>query len=122
MMNKHFLPPDDLPPVNATLLDELLQRQLAEAIGKRFYQACGPISRVLLSNCHWYFKTNASPLTLIVFCYDIESYWHIVNATPQLLNRLKLFSNSAKIRLCPPTDKGAPWEIGLEETSDDGEL
>jgi len=121
MMNKSFLPADDLPPVKTTLLDELLLRQLAEAIGRRFYQSCGSTTRTLLSSCHWYFKTNTYPMTLAIFCYDIESYWHIMNSIPYILNRLKQFSNSAKIRLCPPVEKGVPWEVGVDEISNDGD-
>ncbi|NMG06816.1 hypothetical protein [Brasilonema sp. UFV-L1] len=118
-MNKSSLPPDDLPPVRATLLDEIFYRQLEEATCQRFYQVCGPITRVLLSNCHWYFKTNAGLLTLVIICYDIESYWHLANAIPHLVKRLKQFSNNAKIHICPPPDKGKPWEMEVDEISDD---
>lgn len=116
-MNKPYIHPDDLPPVQATQLDELLLRQLEETIGKRFYQACGPITRVLLSSCHWYFTTNASALTLMIICYDMESYWHIDSAIPQIIPRLRQFSDNAKIRLSHPSDTDISWEIPLN--SDD---
>ena len=118
-MNKHSLPPDDLPPVQATQLDGLLLRQLEEATGRYFYQSCGPITRALLSSCHWYFTTKASSLTLLIICYDIESYWQLTNAIPHIIGRLKQFSDNAKIRLCPPTEKGIPWELKLDEISGD---
>jgi hypothetical protein len=118
-MNQPFLPPDDLPPARTTLVDEILHKQLETVAGIRFYQTCGPIMRVLLSNCHWYFQTSSGILTLVIVCYDIESYWHITNAVSHILKRLKLFSNSAKIRLCPPTELGTPWEIEVNEVSDD---
>jgi hypothetical protein len=124
VMSKHFLPPlspDDLPP-RVTHLDELLIRQLEEAIGKRFFKACGLITRTLLSSCHWYFQINAGTLILVIITYDVESYWHITNAIPQMVDRLKLFSNSAKIRFCPPSDGGVPWEIALDEISDEGNV
>ncbi|SRR5579883_327917 len=121
-MYRHPLPPDDLPPVKATQLDSLLLRQLEEATGKRFYQSCGPITRTLLSSCHWYFTTKTSSLTLIIICYDIESYWQITNAIPHIVGKLKLFSDNAKIRLCPPTQKGIPWELKFNEILDDGAL
>ncbi|MEH2455921.1 hypothetical protein [Nostoc sp.] len=118
-MNKSPLPADDLPPTKATILNELFYRQLEEATCRQFYQACGSIMRVLLSNCHWYFKINTSPLVLVIICYDIESYLNIVDVIPQFINKLKQFSNKAKIHLFPPDQKGEPWEIKIEETSDD---
>ncbi|WP_335092655.1 hypothetical protein [Nostoc sp.] len=56
---------------------------------------------------------------LVIICYDIESYLNIVNAIPQFIKKLKQFSNKAKIDLFPPDQKGEPWEIEIEETSDD---
>ncbi len=118
-MNKFSLPADDLPPTGATLLNELLYRQLEEATCRQFYRVCSPILRVLLSNCHWYFQINASPLMLVIICYDLESYLHIVDSIPHLTKKLKQFSNHSKIHLFPPINKGEPWEIEVEETSDD---
>lgn len=118
-MNKSPLPADDLPPTGATILNELFYRQLEEATCRRFYQSCGPLMRVLLSNCHWYFKINTSPLMLIIICYDIESYLHIVDAIPHFIKQLKQFSNKSKIHLFPPDNKGEPWEIEIEETLGD---
>jgi hypothetical protein len=120
-MNHSFLPPDDLPPAKATLLDEILYRQLEETTCKKFYQTCGPITRTLLSNCHWYFQTNASTLTLVIYCYDLKSYWHITNVMSSLTKKLKLFSNNAKIRLCPPANIGIPWEVEVNQISDNEE-
>lgn len=117
-MNKSSLHPDDVPPTKATLLDELFYTQLAEVTGKHFYQACSPITRVLLSHCHWYFQTKTSPLVLMIICYDIESYSHIADAIPQIVNRLKRFSNSSTIRIYPPTDNHIYWEIGVDELND----
>ena len=114
-MYKYSLTPDDLPPVKVTLLDQVLLRQLAEAIGKHFYKSCRSTTRILLSSCHWYFKTNTYPMTLFIFCYDMENYWHVMNAIPYILTMLKQFSNSAKISLSPPVDSGVPWEVGMDE-------
>lgn len=114
-MSKPTLPPEDLPPVQATQLDELLLRQLEEAIAKRFYQACGPITRVVLSHCHWYFNTNSSALTLTMICYDMESYWHIDNAIPQIIKKLMLFSNNARIHISHPFNTGILWQIPVDE-------
>jgi hypothetical protein len=124
-MSRRFLPPlspDDLPPTRVTQLDELLLRQLEEAICKSFFKACSPMTRALLSNCHWYFQINGGVLILIIVSYDMESYWHIANAIPQIVNKLKLFSDTAKIRFCPPSKEGIPWEIAVDEISDEKDL
>ena len=113
-MNQSSLPADDLPPTEVTLLNELLYRQLEEAICRRFYQVCGPIMRVLLTNCHWYFQINTSSLILAIVCYDIKSYLSIVDTLPYLVKKLKLFSNNAKIHLFPPNHKGEAWEMAVE--------
>ena len=119
-MNKSSLTADDLPP-KVTLRDELLLRRLEEAIGKHFYQACDRITRALLSNCHWYFKTNTTSLTLLIFCYDRESYLNILNALSQIIKRIQRFSYNAKIHICPPPDNGIPWEMQVDEIADDGD-
>ncbi|NMG22178.1 hypothetical protein [Brasilonema bromeliae] len=124
-MSRRFLPPlspDDLPPTRVTQLDELLLRQLEEAICKRFFKACSSMTRALLSNCHWYFQINGGSLILVIVSYDMESYWHIANAIPQIVNKLKLFSNTAKIRFCPPSKEGIPWEIAVDEISDEKDV
>lgn len=118
-MNISNFHPDDLPSTKARLLTELMYRQLEEATCRRFYQACTPIMRVLLSSCHWYFQINTSPLMLIMICYNVESYCHITNAIPQFIQKLKLFSNNSKIHLFSP-DKGMPWEMEIQEILDDG--
>ncbi|KAB8333041.1 hypothetical protein SD80_014320 [Scytonema tolypothrichoides VB-61278] len=124
-MSRRFLPPlspDDLPPTRVTQLDELLLRQLEEAICKRFFKACSSMTRALLSNCHWYFHINGGSLILVIVSYDMESYWHIANAIPQIVNKLKLFSNTAKIRFCPPSQESIPWEIAVDEISDEKDV
>ncbi|MBD2691886.1 hypothetical protein [Anabaena catenula] len=118
-MNKHSLSPDDLPPSQVTYLDEMLIRNLEEVIGKHFYVNCGRIIQVLLSKCQWCIKTNSRGLILIIVCPDREMYWHIVNAIPDVAKKLKQFSQMAIIRIFPPVDKGASWEIGVSEISAD---
>lgn len=118
-MYKYSLPPDDMPPVQSTGLDALLIRQLEEATGRRFYQSCGAITRALLSSCHWYFTTKPTSLTLIIVCYDIESYLQLMNAIPHIVGKLKQFSDNAKIRLFPPRSQNTSWDLGLNEISDD---
>lgn len=117
-MNKPSLPPDDLPSAQMTQMDSLLRQKLEESTGKRFYEACDRITQALLSNCEWYVTTNANGLTLVVVCPTIETYWHIVSNIKQLGNRLERFASIAKVRICPPVDKGKPFEIGVDEISD----
>jgi hypothetical protein len=116
-MNKYSLSPDDLPPSRISQIDTMLIRNLEKAIGEHFYANCGRIIQTLLSKCHWYVITNSSYFSLTIVCPDIEMYWHIFYAIPDIAKKLKLFSDRAIIRLCPPIDKGTPWEIGVSEIS-----
>ncbi|MEO3706334.1 hypothetical protein [Trichormus azollae] len=118
-MNKHSLPPDDLPPSQVTYLDEMLLKNLDEVIGKHFYGNCNRIIQVLLSHCRWCIKTNSRAVILIILCPDREMCWHIFNAVPDLSKKLKLFSQRAIIGLCPPISKGIPWEFRVSEVSAD---
>jgi hypothetical protein len=100
-MSQYFLPPlspDDLPS-QSYLLNVLLIKQLEEILCQKFYETCNPEIRFLLSSCHWYFKIDAGTLTMLVTCYDLESYWHIKNIVPDIRKKLKLFSNSTKVSL-----------------------
>ncbi|MBK1986800.1 hypothetical protein A0J48_004455 [Sphaerospermopsis aphanizomenoides BCCUSP55] len=112
-----LLPPDDLPPVEVTKQDGMLQMELEQSIGRCFYYGCDGITQVLLSNCQWYMTKNATTLMLIIDCPDIVSYWHIVSNIPQLGNRLERWTKDAKIRVYPPFGKGRPFEIGVNEIS-----
>jgi hypothetical protein len=116
-MNKSSLSPDDMPPAQITQLDKMIQVELERSIGRYVYEDCDQITRALLSNCQWYLATEASILRLVIDCPDIVSYWHIVSNIPQLSNQLERFSKNAKIRVYPPTGKGMPFEISVNEIS-----
>jgi hypothetical protein len=116
-MNTPSLPPDDLPPLQMTQMDEMLLKNLEEVIGKQFYTFSGQIIRALLSNCQWQIKTNINALTVVISCPDMEIYWQIINAVPDIAKKLKRFSQTAIIRICPPIDQGTPWEIAISEIS-----
>ncbi len=116
-MNKPSLPPDDLPPAQTTQLDGILRRQLEVSTGKCFDEACDRITQALLSSCEWYVTTNASELTLVIACPNVETYWHIVSDIAQIGHKLEQFASSAKIRVYPPMGKGKPFEIGVDEIS-----
>jgi hypothetical protein len=54
-----YLSPDDLPSYKTTQISEILISQLQEATKKKFFLACDRTIKVVLSNCHWYFKVNS---------------------------------------------------------------
>jgi hypothetical protein len=117
MMNKSSLSPDDMPPVQVTQLDRMMQVELERSIGRCVYEGCDQITRALLSNCQWYITTESSVLRLVIDCPDIVSYWHIVSNIPQIGSKLERFCKDAKIRVYPPTGKGMPFEISVNEIS-----
>jgi hypothetical protein len=116
-MNKSFLNPDDLPPDKVTSADRMIQVELERSIGRCMYEACDQITQALLSNCQWYLTTDNSTLKLTIDCPDVVSYWHIVSNIPQIGKQIERFSSRAKIRVYPPSGKGMPFEISVNEIS-----
>lgn len=116
-MNQPPLPPDDLPAAKATQLDRMLRRRLEESASQLFNQSCDPITQNWLSNCEWYFTTNAAALTLVINCPNLATNWYILNNIVTISSRLEQFSESAKIRVCPPIEQGTPLEIRVDEAS-----
>lgn len=116
-MNKPSLPPDDLPPVEVSLFDELLHRHLEQVSSNRFYQLCDSTQQALLSLCRWSIEMNGGILTLMLLCGDRESYPQIVEVIPQLLQHLKLLANNSKICIQRPTTRGILWRFEVEELS-----
>ncbi|MDM9385164.1 hypothetical protein QUB80_31415 [Chlorogloeopsis sp. ULAP01] len=116
-MNKPFLHPDDRPPTEVTQQDRMLHLELEQSIGSCFYQACDRITQVLLSQCQWYLITDANSMKLVIDCPDIVTYWHIVNNITQIGTKLEKYSSDAKIRVYPPSGKGMPFEISVNEIS-----
>ncbi|HLP87740.1 MAG TPA: hypothetical protein VK184_03910 [Nostocaceae cyanobacterium] len=117
MSKLSLLPPDDLPPVEVTKQDAMLHSELEQSIGTCFYRICDRITQVLLSNCQWYITTEGTTLSLIIDCFDLVSYWHIVSNIPQLGKRLERFTSQAKIRVYPPFGRGIPFEISVNQIS-----
>lgn len=116
-MNKPSLPPEDLPPSEATPLDRILRRQLEETTSQHFYEACDRTTQALLSCCEWYVTTQASALTLVINCPDMNMNWRVLSNIVQLGSALEQIAKSAKIRVCPPVDMGTPFEIRVDEIS-----
>ncbi|AKG23447.1 hypothetical protein [Calothrix sp. 336/3] len=114
-MYKPYLPSDGLPAYQISPRDELLLSQLEEAIVQRFFRACDPVTRTLLSSCHWYFTVRANVLTLVINCHSKDSYWFIQNALFTIATKLKLFANKAIIKINPPIDQGKSWHIRIDD-------
>jgi hypothetical protein len=117
MMKKPLLPPDDLPPTEATQIDKILRWQLEHSTGRCFFEACDQITRALISSCQWYITSDAGTIMLVIDCPDIVTYWHVISSIPQIGNRLERFASYAKIRVYPPFGKGTPFEISVNEIS-----
>ncbi|MFM7405658.1 MAG: hypothetical protein ACKO3K_03030 [Cuspidothrix sp.] len=114
-MTKPYLSPDDLPSYKTTQISEILISQLEEVTKNRFFLACNSVVRILLSDCHWYFKVNSGILMLIMVCHDIESYQNIMTTVPYLSETLKRFANQAKISISSPVNNGIPWVINISD-------
>ncbi|WP_138500886.1 hypothetical protein [Nostoc sp. PA-18-2419] len=121
-MTKSCLPPDDLPSVQTIRVSEILFRQLEEATKKSFFLSCDNMTRVLLCHCHWYFQINSGILTLIMICPDMESYRNIMKTVPHFTEKLKQFTNRAKISVSSPIDKGIPWVLSIDNILPEGDL
>jgi len=109
--------PDDLPSTYQDPADGILRRQLEESIGRRFYEACDGVTQGLLTSCEWYFLIEAGVLTLVLDCPDSGTIWRILNNIVALGSHLKLFSDAAKLRICPPISTGSPYDIRVDELS-----
>lgn len=121
-MIKTSLPPDDLPPAEKTSTDWVLSRQLESALNQIFHQACENLEvpdrkcslLTLLSECEWYITTSTKLTTLVVQCPTLATSWGILEnivAIAQLLEQLAI----GKICVCPPSDKGTPLEVRVDE-------
>ncbi|MBD2197733.1 MULTISPECIES: hypothetical protein [Calothrix] len=106
--------PDDLPSERTIKLSEILFRQLEDKIKQLFYQNCVHSTRIVLSNCHWYFRINSGILMLILVCHNIEPYQNITSIIPQLTQQLKLFANKAMISVSPPIASEIPLVVNIE--------
>ncbi|OLP17386.1 hypothetical protein BST81_16435 [Leptolyngbya sp. 'hensonii'] len=113
-MSHSSLPADDQPSHSSTE-DRLLRRQLEESIGKRFYETCDGVIQGLLTRCEWYVTTSAQSLTLVIACPDHGLNWQILNNITAIAAGLEAFSDSARIRICPPAGLGAPYEMRIDE-------
>jgi quercetin dioxygenase-like cupin family protein len=98
-MNFSNLPGDDrvLP---FSPLDRVLQLELQKEIINLFLKSCDRVTRNLLSQCQWIFKTAEPVLTLEISCFDAETYYAISQVKAQIGSLLKkLFSEQSKIHI-----------------------
>jgi hypothetical protein len=114
-MYQPYLSPDDVPSTRTTQISGVWLSQLEEATKKSFFLACKRTVRMLLSNCHWYFKVNSGILMLILVCHDIKSYQHIMTTVPYLADKLKRFANQANISVTSPVNDGIPWIVNIND-------
>jgi hypothetical protein len=120
-MNQSFLTPDDTHSGNITQHDAFLSRQLEKSIGNSFHQSLDSVTQVLLSSCHWYFTTRANALTLIICCDTRESYYNIQKALYPITKYLQKLANKVNVSVSPPSGKGEPWHIIIDEAISDDE-
>ncbi|MEM6255478.1 MAG: hypothetical protein AAF821_21395 [Cyanobacteria bacterium P01_D01_bin.156] len=111
-----LLPPDDLPPETTTDIDAALAKQLEGALRQYFFETCDGSTQSLLMLCRWNI-TNAKAITLNIYCSDQEKNWRVLNRMTSLAEYLSRFSSQAKIRVHPPSDTDAPFDMRVDERS-----
>lgn len=110
------LPPDDLPPAEITDLDAGLRRQLELSTSRHFFEACDGPTQSLLMECRWTICI-LEVLTLIIYCPDALINWRVLGHLGAIAERLAPFSDRSKIRVYPPSGKGDPFDMRVDERS-----
>ncbi|MBD2577776.1 hypothetical protein [Oscillatoria sp. FACHB-1406] len=117
-MNPSSLPPEDLPPTEATRSDRLLSRELDRRLSQFFEEACqrdGTLQAVL-SQCRWLTAAQPYPSTLIIYCPSLAIGWQVLQHLGGI-GRLLEATAIARIRICPPPTEGTPLDIRVDELS-----
>ncbi|EKV00047.1 hypothetical protein Lepto7375DRAFT_2137 [Leptolyngbya sp. PCC 7375] len=112
----HSLSPEDLPPELITDLDAELKRQLEGAICRHFFEACDGSTQSLLMLCRWTI-TIAEVVILHIYCSDQEKNWRVLDRMTRLAEYLSQLSPRAKIRVHPPSQMEAPFDMRVDERS-----
>ena len=117
-MKEYFLhDDDDSHPLQPTSADIVLRQRLEYSISKYFYEGSDRSIQNLLSCCRWYVNTHATALTLIIECPDQVTNWRVLQQIVPMASLLNSIISSAKIRVCPPSNQGMPFEMRVDELS-----
>ncbi|MFQ4141508.1 hypothetical protein [Chlorogloeopsis sp. ULAP02] len=116
-MTNYCLNHDDSHPTQLTSADIILRQQLENSISTYFYDACDRTIQNLLSICRWYVITCANAMTLVIECPDQITNWRVLQKIVPMATVLGEIISSAKIRVCPPTNLGMPFEMRVDELS-----
>ena len=117
MNNKYFFQNDDLGPFQPSSADIILRQQLDKSLSKFFYEKCDRKIRDLLSAWRWYVTTHTSAMTLVIECPDQVTTWRILQKMVPMASLLNTVATNAKIRICPPSSEGMPFEMRVDELS-----
>lgn len=116
------LPPEDLPPTEATLSDWLLRQQLDRRLSQFFYEACLHEAsdrekrslQTVLSQCQWYVTAQTDLPALVVQCPSLAIGWRVLKHLVRI-GRLLESRAIAKIRIYPPLEAGSPLDVRVDE-------
>lgn len=109
------LPPDDLPPVELTQADELLQQSLLAALSKHFYEGCSGVVQAVLLNCDWQVWLRSTMLGLDIRCEDAELGGRVRNYLDSIVRSLSQLSH--RIRICVDAPGQAqPYEVQYDSS------
>lgn len=117
MNNKYLFQNDDLGPFQPSSADIILRQQLEKSLSKFFYDNCNHKIRDLLSVCRWYVTTQNSAPVLVIECPDGVTNWRVLQRMVSMASLLNNITSSAKIRVCPPSNQGMPFEMRVDELS-----
>ncbi|MEM9923396.1 MAG: hypothetical protein AAF915_06555 [Cyanobacteria bacterium P01_D01_bin.50] len=117
MKNKYFFQNDDLGNFQPSSADIILRQQLEKSVSNFFYDNCDRKIRDLLSVCRWYVTTHTSAMILVIECPDRVTNWRILQKMVSMASLLNNIASSAKIRVCPPSNQGIPFEMRVDELS-----
>ncbi len=92
-------------------------QQLEDSVSRCFYEACDGVTQSLLVSCEWHVTLNAGTPTLVIHCQDQTSNWRVLNNITAIATHLAHLAKHAKIRVCPPSELGTPFEMRVDEIS-----
>jgi UDP-N-acetyl-D-mannosaminuronic acid transferase (WecB/TagA/CpsF family) len=109
------LPPDDLPPQQLEIGDQILLRQLDLSLTQMFLRQCDSVCQQLLAQCHWAITTTANVAMLVIVCPNKKTNWLVLNQVTILANSMAQISQDAKLRIYPTPQRLDYFEIRVDE-------